>query len=62
MDAAIRACIIMVMEKRVAISLKLPPELLKAIDVYRERQTYKPTRTQVIEEAVRAVVGRRAAK
>jgi len=44
------------MEKRVAISLKLPPDLLKAIDVYRERQPYKPTRTQVIEEAIRAVV------
>lgn len=44
------------MEKRTAISLKLPPDLLKAVDAYRNRQTYKPTRTQVIEEALKAVL------
>jgi metal-responsive CopG/Arc/MetJ family transcriptional regulator len=53
---------ITIMEKRVAISLKLPPGLLKAIDVYRERQTYKATRTQVIEEAVKGVIERAAEK
>ena len=50
------------MEKRVAISLKLPPALLRAIDDYRQRQTYKPTRTQVIEEAVKAVVSKKDRK
>lgn len=46
------------MEKRVAISLKLPPDLLKEIDDYRKRQTYKPTRTQVIEEAIKAEIAK----
>lgn len=43
-------------QKRVAISLKLPPRLLTAVDEYRARQVYRPTRTQVIEEALKAVV------
>lgn len=45
------------MENRKAISLKLPPDLLKALDEYRDKQPHKPTRTQVIEDAIRVVVG-----
>lgn len=45
------------MENRIAISLKLPPSLLKALDSYREKQTHKPTRTQVIEDAIKAAIG-----
>jgi metal-responsive CopG/Arc/MetJ family transcriptional regulator len=44
------------MENRKPISLKLPPELLDKLDAYRKRQPHMPTRTQVIEDAIRAVV------
>ena len=47
------------MEKRVAISLKLPPDLLKKLDDYRARQQHEPTRTQVIEDAIRALIEKR---
>ena len=45
------------MEKRRAISIKLPPHLIKALDDFCQRQTFKPTRTEVIEEAIRSVIG-----
>jgi metal-responsive CopG/Arc/MetJ family transcriptional regulator len=44
------------MEKRQPISIKLPPELLQKLDAYRKRQPHEPTRTQVIEDAIRAIV------
>ena len=44
------------MEKRKAISLKLPPDLLDKLDDYRRRQPHEPTRTQVIEDAIRGIV------
>jgi hypothetical protein len=33
-----------------------PPELLQKLGAYRKRQPLMPTRTQVIEDAIRAVV------
>ena len=45
------------MEKRIAISIKLPADLLQAIEAYCSAQVYKPTRTKVIEQAVRKAVG-----
>jgi metal-responsive CopG/Arc/MetJ family transcriptional regulator len=44
------------MENRKPISLKLPPELLDKLDAYRKRQPHVPTRTQVIEDAIRAII------
>jgi metal-responsive CopG/Arc/MetJ family transcriptional regulator len=44
------------MENRKPISLKLPPELLDKLDAYRRRQPHEPTRTQVIEDAIRAII------
>jgi metal-responsive CopG/Arc/MetJ family transcriptional regulator len=41
------------MENRKAISLKLPPDLLDAVDEYCRRQPAPPTRTSVVEAAVR---------
>ena len=47
------------MENRKAISLKLPPDLLKDLDTYcSNQQPYNPTRTQVIEEAIRVILGK----
>jgi metal-responsive CopG/Arc/MetJ family transcriptional regulator len=43
---------------RKMISLKLPPELLRDIDLYRKKQPVPPTRTAVIEAAVRKMVGK----
>ncbi len=45
-----------VMENCKAISLKLPPDLLDKLEAYRKRQPHVPTRTQVIEDAIRALV------
>jgi metal-responsive CopG/Arc/MetJ family transcriptional regulator len=47
------------MEKRHPITLRLPPELLKKLDAYRKRQPHEPTRTQVIEDAIAAIVEKR---
>jgi hypothetical protein len=47
------------MEKRKAISIKLPPELLAKLDAYCKKQSHKPTKTQVIEDAIRSVVEKR---
>jgi metal-responsive CopG/Arc/MetJ family transcriptional regulator len=47
------------MEKRKAISIKLPPELLAKLDAYCKKQPHPPTRTQVIEDAIRSVVEKR---
>ena len=43
-------------KKRIPISLKLPPDLLRKLDAYCKRQPHEPTRTQVIEDAIRAIV------
>ncbi len=51
-----RVYTLLVMEKRKAISLKLPPDLLDKLDDYRRRQPHEPTRTQVIEDAIRGIV------
>lgn len=47
------------MEKRKAISVKLPPELIAKLDAYCKKQSHKPTKTQVIEDAIRSVVEKR---
>jgi metal-responsive CopG/Arc/MetJ family transcriptional regulator len=47
------------MEKRKAISVKLPPELIAKLDAYCKKQAHKPTKTQVIEDAIRSVVEKR---
>jgi metal-responsive CopG/Arc/MetJ family transcriptional regulator len=41
------------MQNRVAISLKLPPDLLALLDAYCQRLPHAATRTQVIEDAIR---------
>ena len=46
------------MENRKPISLKLPPDLLEKLDAYRKQQPHVPTRTQVIEDAIRAIIER----
>ena len=46
------------MEKRTAISVKLPPSLLSEIDAYTGQLPHKVTRTAVIEDAVRALLDR----
>lgn len=47
------------MEKRTPISIKLPPDLLAKLDAYCKKQPHPPTRTQVIEDAIRAIVEKR---
>jgi metal-responsive CopG/Arc/MetJ family transcriptional regulator len=47
------------MEKRKAISVKLPPELIAKLDAYCKKQPHRPTKTQVIEDAIRTVVEKR---
>lgn len=47
------------MEKRIPISLKLPRDLLEKLDAYCKRQQHPPTRTQVIEDAIRAIIEKR---
>lgn len=44
------------MEKRIAISIKLPPELLREIDTFCGSQVVRPTRTALIEKAVRSLI------
>jgi metal-responsive CopG/Arc/MetJ family transcriptional regulator len=45
------------MQNRVAISLKLPPDLLALLDAYCQRLPHAATRTQVIEDAIRELLG-----
>lgn len=44
------------MENRKLITVKLPPDLLKEIEAYRNRQPAPPSRTAVIEGAVRQLL------
>ena len=41
------------MENRVQIGMKLPPELLRELDQFCEEQIGRPTRTGVVEDAIR---------
>jgi hypothetical protein len=51
-DVAIHCRYVVAMENRVAISLKLPPSLLKRVDAARRTLPVEPTRTACIEAAI----------
>lgn len=47
------------MENRIAIGLKLPPSLIEEVDAARNEFEFPPSRTEIIEKAVREWLDRR---
>ena len=46
------------MKNRVAITIKLPPDLIEKADAFIEALPFRPTRTAFIEEAIRQALER----